>query len=69
MNEQTFAEQIAFVQYQAREREKVLLELLRGVEWIPDVNVRKKYDWCPVCEQLRGQGHADDCDLAKELRD
>ena len=41
--------------------------LLRRVEWIPDVNGRTKFDWCPICEQVRGLGHAADCELAKEI--
>ena len=45
------------------------LELLRQIEWIPDANGIKKYDWCPICNNLRGTGHADDCELEKELAD
>jgi len=45
------------------------LALLKRCEWIPDANGRKKFDWCPICELLRAQGHASDCELEKELAD
>ncbi len=44
------------------------LDLLRRIEWslLP---FEAHYIGCPVCENPKDEGHASDCELAKELGD
>ena len=42
--------------------------LLRKVEWVESTG-EEYYEYCPECKQTKQQGHADDCELAEELRD
>lgn len=42
--------------------------LLKRVEWI-GLPIEAEQTGCPICQQPKVTGHADDCDLAKELRD
>ena len=46
-----------------------LLQVIRSVEWIPDVERGDDYAYCPMCHKLKGDGHGLDCRLAKALED
>ncbi|MHC4413349.1 MAG: hypothetical protein ACYSYU_10550 [Planctomycetota bacterium] len=43
------------------------LGLLRRCEWVHDTGI--DFFFCPECKNNKISGHADGCELAKELRD
>ncbi len=46
------------------------LALLRRYEWIPHyVGGHVEYHYCPECNNIKGHGHADGCELAAELKE
>ncbi len=42
------------------------LELLKRCEWVVDAGV-DYYLYCPICQRSKIDGHAADCELAKEF--
>ena len=51
--------------YRWRQRADRRLELMRQVEWI----YKTGHKFCPICFSYKRNGHANDCELAKELAD
>lgn len=43
------------------------LGLLKDIEWIPDID-QEGLRYCPKCGEYEENGHADDCELAEELK-